>query len=275
MSDMSGVAEGFEDDLPRWPFRLAVLLGLELWGISFAIIHPGSGHSVSYDLAAAMAPSMLVAIPLGFVARRWARAWWTPARLGTVLALASFGGLVATNYAELREQWSEPKEPHHFVSVPEKVGPWSQLTDAATVLTVDERVEPLRTIDDPPAAVSSRVFATAGEKHVAQLILITPDRRGDLRRQLRESRATVVSDLLGGAGARRPQFLTAGSNLGGRFGCGHGVSRGVGEMVTCAWAVHDVAGIVVFFADDKPDLAWAGKQARAFRDAVERSGAAD
>lgn len=259
-------------DMPRWPFRLALLVGLELWGIFFAIIHRGSGRSVSYDLAAAMAPSILLALPVGFVARRWAQEWWTPARLCSVVVAVGVAGLLLTHLGELRESWAPASQPHRFVAMPAQVGPWQQLTDAATILSTDEQVEPLRTLDDPPAQVSSRVFTTPGEEQVAQLILITPDPLGDLRRQLARSRAGVVSDLLGGAGATRPRFMSVGSDLGGRLGCAHSEARGTTRTATCAWAVHDVAGLVVFFADDEPSLGWASNQARSFRDAVERAG---
>lgn len=268
---MTGLA-GDRDDLPHWPFRLALVLGLELWGIFFAILHRGSGHSVSYDLAAAMAPSMLVALPLGFAARRWGREWWTPARLGTVLWALGLGGLLLTHLPELRESWTSPSEPHRFVAMPTQVGSWQQLEDAATILATDEQVEPLRDLDDPPAQVASRLFTTAEEEHVAQLVLITPDPKGTLRRSLARSRAGVVRDLLGGAGATRPRFQAVGSDLGGRLGCAHSATRGERRTATCAWAVHDVVGLVVFFADEEPSLRWAGRQARSFRDAVERAG---
>lgn len=258
------------EDLPRWPFRLALLVGVELFGIFFALVHRGSGRSASYDLAVAMAPSLLVSLPIGFVARRWGQAWWTPARLCAVTLACSCAGLLASQFADLREQWAPSTRAHTFVTMPERVGTWHQLDDSASVLASDEQVEPLRERDQPPADVTSRVFTTHGDRHVAQLILITPDPRGHLHKELLRSRAGVVRDLLAGAGATRPQFEAVRSTLGGRFGCGHSVTRGSDRTVTCAWAVQSLAGVVVFFAENGPSLSWASTEARAFRQAVER-----
>lgn len=260
-----------EADLPVWPFRLALLLGLELWGIFFALVHRGSGHSASYDLAAAMAPSILVALPVGFVARRWRPSWWTPARLGSALAAVCCAALLLTQLGDLLEQWAPSRASHHFVTMPNRLGPWEQLPDSASILATEDQVEPLRELDDPPAAVTSRVYTTAGDRHVAQLILITPAAEGHLSRELQQSRAGVVRDLLAGAGATRPQFQSVASRLGGRLGCGKSITEGSSRTVTCAWAVSSVAGVVVFFSEGGPSLSWAGQQARSFRDAVERS----
>lgn len=269
---VSGDEEFWDDaDLPVWPFRLALLLGLELWGIFFALLHRASGHSVSYDMAAAMAPSILVALPVGFVARRWGQEWWTSARLGTVVVALGLGGLLLTNLGALREQWLPTESSNHFVAMPEHVGQWQQLTDSASILATEDQVEPLRQRDHPAPNVTSRVFTTSGDRHVAQLILITPDPKGRLRQELQQSRAGVVRQLLEGAGATRPSFVAAGNGLGGRMGCGESVTRGSSRTVTCAWAARTLAGVVVFFADGDPSVSWAGKQARDFRAAVERA----